>query len=65
MTQVFDRIFEEFAFGHVPIHLVLAEDLEDLMNVLSVVKFIATVDQDIIYVDNDTDVEEGPKDVLN
>ena len=65
MSQVFDRFFEEFTFGHIPIHLVLAEDLKDLVDVVLVVGFVLTIDQDIINVDNDTNVQKGFQDVLN
>jgi hypothetical protein len=65
VTQVFDRFFEELAFGHVPIHLVFSKDFEDLVDVLLMFGFISTVDQDVINVNNDTNVQERLEDVLN
>src|SRR6184192_212967 len=65
MTQVFDRFFEEFAFGHVPIHFVLAEDFEDLADVVDMLLVISAVDQDIIDVYNHTNVQQRFQDVLD
>src|SRR6184192_2369046 len=65
MTQVFDRFFEEFALGHVPIHLVLAEDFEDLADVVDMLLVISAVNEDIIDVDNHTDVQQRFQDVLD
>jgi hypothetical protein len=44
---------------------VLAEDLEDLVDVLLMIGFVSTVDQDVVDVHNDTDVQEGFQDILN
>src|SRR6184192_4328173 len=65
MTQVFDRFFEEFAFGHVPIHLVLAEDFEDLADVVDMLLVISAVNEDIINIYNHTDVQQRFQDVLD
>ena len=65
MTQIFDRFFEEFAFGHVSIHLVFAEDFEDLAEMLLVFPFVLAIDEDVINVDNDTNIEKRFEDVLD
>src|SRR6184192_827628 len=65
MAQVFDRFLKEFAFGHVSIHLVLAEDFEDLADVVDVLLVISAIDQDIIDIYDHADVQQGFQDVLN
>src|SRR3954462_7971887 len=65
MTQVFDRFFKEFAFGHVSIHLVFAKDFENLADVMDMLLVISAIDQDIIDVYDHADVQQGFQDVLN
>ena len=65
MTQIFDRFFEEFVFGHVPIHLVFTKDVEHLSDMLLVIGFVLAVDQDIINVHNNANIQEWSEDVLD
>src|SRR3954469_21779972 len=65
MTQVFDRFFKEFEFGHVSIHLVFAKDFEDLADVMDMLLVISAIDQDIIDVYDHTDVQQRFQDVLD
>src|SRR4051794_22297386 len=46
VSQVFDRVLEEFTLGGAAIESVFAEDFKDLLDVVFVVLFILTVDQD-------------------
>src|SRR5829696_982631 len=65
MSKVFDRFFEEFALGHGTIEFVLLEEFQDLLDMFDVVLLIFTVDQDVVNVDNDSNVEEGSKNILD
>jgi len=44
---------------------VLSEEFQDLSDMFDVVLLVSTVDQDVINVDNDGNVEEGSKNILN
>ena len=65
VTQVFDRFLEEFAFRHIAIHLVFTEDFKDLADVLCMILVVSAINQDIIDVDNHTNIKKGFQDILD
>jgi hypothetical protein len=65
VSEVFHTVPVEFAFPGVGIQAMLPESVEDFFDMLFVLGHIIRVDQDVIKVDNDTDVEEVAEDVVH
>jgi hypothetical protein len=65
VSEVFHTVPVEFAFPSVGIQAMLPESVEDFFDVLFVLGHIVRVDQDVIEVDNDTDIEEVAEDVIH
>jgi hypothetical protein len=65
VSEVFHTVPVEFAFPGIGIQAMLPESAEDFFDMLFVLGHIVRVDQDVIEVDNDTDVEEVAKDVIH
>jgi hypothetical protein len=65
VSKVFHTVPVEFAFPGIGIQAMLLESVEDFFDVLFVLGHVVRVDQDIIEVDNDTDIEEVTEDVVH
>jgi hypothetical protein len=57
VSQIFHRGLEELTLGNLAIELMLPKEVKDLSEVLGMVMVIFAVDEDVIYVDNNTLVQ--------
>ena len=65
VSEVFHTVLVKLAFSGVCVEAMFPEPAEDFFDVLFVLRHVVGVDEDVVEVDDDTDIEEVAEDVVH